>query len=77
MACSLTAAACFRRWIVSRGPDLGLKATKDGWYSMPCPAGHHGKPLRLQVGTECHIFYPRDTAGASKSRRSRLMRYST
>ena len=30
---------CFRRYLVSRGPDLGLRATKDGWYSMPCPAG--------------------------------------
>lgn len=58
MACPLSAASCFRRHVVSRGPDLGLKATRDGWYSMPCPAGRHGKPLRLQVGTSGpHIFW--------------------
>jgi hypothetical protein len=57
MACSLTAASCFRRYIVARGPDLSLRTGKDGWYSMPCPAGHHGKPLRLQAGTNCHVFY--------------------
>lgn len=57
MACSLSAASCFRRYVVARGPDLSLKATKDGWYSMPCPVGHHGKPLRLQAGDRCHIFY--------------------
>lgn len=58
MACALTAASCFRRYVVGRAPDLGLRASgKDGWYSMRCPAGDHGKPLRLQVGTSCHIFY--------------------
>ena len=57
MACDLSAANCFRRYVVGRGPDLGLKATKDGWYSMPCPAGRHGKPLRLRAGDHCHIFY--------------------
>ena len=24
---------------------------------MPCPGHHHGPPLRLQVGTQCHIYY--------------------
>ena len=58
MACALSAADCFRRRVVSRGPDLSLRGpTKDGWYSMPCPAGDHGKPLRLQVGTTCHIYW--------------------
>jgi hypothetical protein len=57
MACSLTAASCFRRYIVARGPDLSLRTGKDGWYSMPCPVGRHGKPLRLQAGANCHVFY--------------------
>jgi hypothetical protein len=57
VACSLTAAGCFRKRALAREADLGLKAGKDGWWSMPCPARTHGKPLRLRVGDYCHIFY--------------------
>jgi hypothetical protein len=56
VACPLTAAECFRKHVVTA--DLpGLKAGKDGWWSMPCPAGHHGKPVRLCVGNYCHIYW--------------------
>lgn len=56
MACLLTNAGCFRKYVVTA--DLpGLKAGKDGWWSMPCPARSHGKPLRLRVGDWCHIFW--------------------
>ena len=38
MGCLLTAAECFRKHVVTA--DLpGLKAGKDGWWSMQCP-GH-------------------------------------
>lgn len=38
MACGLTAAECFRKNVVTA--DLfGLKAGKDGWWSIPCPVG--------------------------------------
>lgn len=57
MACPLSNAECFRKNVVAREADLGLKAGKDGWWSMRCPAGHHGKPLRLRVGDYCHVFY--------------------
>lgn len=57
MACLLSAAECFRKHVLARDADLGLKAGKDGWWSMPCPARAHGKPLRLRVGTYCHVFY--------------------
>jgi hypothetical protein len=57
VGCLLTAAECFRKRVLAREADLGLKAGKDGWWSMPCPVGHHGKPLRLRVGNWCHIFW--------------------
>lgn len=37
MPCLLTAAECFRKYVVVRDANLGLKAGKDGWWSMPCP----------------------------------------
>lgn len=56
MACDLSAAACFARYVT---PDRGLavKQGNDGWWSMRCPAGKHGKPLRLRVGDRFHIFW--------------------
>lgn len=57
MACELTAAECFRKRVLARDAALGLKAGKDGWWSMRCPAGQHGPPLRLRVGNYCHIFW--------------------
>lgn len=56
MSCGLTAAACFRKYVVTSSIP-GLKAGKDGWWSMPCPARSHGKPVRLCVGTYCHIYW--------------------
>lgn len=56
MDCGLSAAECFRKYVVTA--DLsGLKAGKDGWWSMPCPARSHGKPTRLCVGKYCHIYW--------------------
>lgn len=57
MDCGLSAAECFRKRVLARDAGLGLKAGKDGWWSMRCPAGHHGPPLRLRVGDYCHIFW--------------------
>lgn len=56
MDCALTRAECFRKYVVTSSIP-GLKAGKDGWWSMPCPAGHHGKPVRLCVGKYCHIYW--------------------
>jgi hypothetical protein len=56
VACLLSAAECFRKRIAAR-PDV---AERDkGWYSMRCPTGHHGAPLRLHAGTiaSVHITY--------------------
>ena len=56
MPCLLSAAECFRKYVVTA--DLpGLKAGKDGWWSMTCPARSHGKPVRLCVGKYCHIYW--------------------
>ena len=56
MACGLSAAECFRKYVVTSSTP-GLKAGKDGWWSMPCPAGSHGKPVRLCVGKYCHVYW--------------------
>lgn len=56
MTCGLSAPACFHKYVVTA--DLpGLKAGKDGWWSMPCPGRSHGKPVRLCVGKYCHIYW--------------------
>ena len=56
VACGLSAAECFRKRIVTA--DLpGLKAGKDGWWSMQCPGRSHGKPVRFCVGKYCHIYW--------------------
>jgi hypothetical protein len=56
VACPLTAAQCFRKYVVAADVP-GLKASKDGWWSMPCPARSHGKPVRFCVGKSCHIYW--------------------
>jgi len=56
VACELSAAGCFRKYVVTATLP-GLKAGKDGWWSMPCPARSHGKPVRLCVGKHCHIYW--------------------
>ena len=56
MAGGLTAAECFRKYVVTADlPDL--KAGKDGWWSIQCPGRSHGKPVRLCVGKYCHIYW--------------------
>jgi hypothetical protein len=57
VGCLLTAAECFRKRVLAREADLGLKAGKDGWWSMPCPVHRGGPPLRLRPGDYCHIFW--------------------
>ena len=54
MACLLTAAECFRKNIAVR-PEVAERG--QGWYSMRCPTGHHGAPLRFHVGSLVHITY--------------------
>jgi hypothetical protein len=58
VACLLSAAECFRKYVVTA--DLpGLKAGKDGWWSIACPARKHGKPVRFCVGkyASVHIYW--------------------
>lgn len=54
MACILTADACFRKYVVA---VLPVTERGGGWYSMRCPAGRHGQPLRLHTGDLVHISY--------------------
>lgn len=54
MACLLTAAECFRKHVTARS-DVTERA--QGWYSMRCPVGQHGPPLRFHVGKHVHISY--------------------
>lgn len=58
MACELSNAACFRKYVVTASLP-GLKAGKDGWWSMPCPVRGHGKPVRFCVGkyVRPHIYW--------------------
>ena len=56
MACLLSAAECFRKHVVTADVP-GLKAGKDGWWSMPCPGRGHGKPVRFCVGKYVHIYW--------------------
>jgi hypothetical protein len=58
VSCLLTNAECFRKYVVTA--DLpGLKAGKDGWWSISCPARKHGKPVRFCVGkyASVHIYW--------------------
>lgn len=56
MACLLAAAECFRKHVAAALPVI---ERDKGWWSMRCPTGHHGPPLRLHVGTRppVHITY--------------------
>jgi hypothetical protein len=54
VACLLTAAECFRKHVVARLP---VTERAQGWWSMHCPVGRHGAPLRLHVGDQVHITY--------------------
>lgn len=52
MACLLTAAECFRKHVAAK---LDVAERDKGWWSMRCPTGHHGPPLRLHAGTRPHV----------------------
>lgn len=54
MDCGLSAAECFRKRIAAH-PDVTERG--QGWYSMRCPIGRHGPPLRFHVGDRVHITY--------------------
>ena len=54
MACLLTAAACFEKYVVGLLPVV--PRGKD-WYAMRCPAGSHGQPLRFHTGDRVHISW--------------------
>lgn len=54
MACLLTAAECFRKHVAA---NLDVTERAQGWWSMHCPTGRHGAPLRLHVGRVVHITY--------------------
>ena len=70
MACLLTAAECFRKYVAARS-DVTERA--NGWYSMHCPAGRHGPPLRFHVGDRVHITY----ADLGKCPESEIYRWLT
>lgn len=53
MACDLTAAECMRRQMTA----LGAAERGGGWWSLRCPVGHHGQPLRFHVGDRVHISW--------------------
>jgi hypothetical protein len=57
VACILTPGECFHKNVVARDLDLGITASRGGWWSMRCPVGTHGKPLRLRAGDHAHIVY--------------------
>lgn len=54
MTCSLTAAQCFDKYVVAVLPVI---KRGQGWWSMRCPTGTHGKPLRLHTGDLAHITW--------------------
>jgi hypothetical protein len=56
VACRLNGAECFHKRIVVHG-SLSIKESTGGWYTMPHPTRTRGKPVRLRVGNQCHIFY--------------------
>lgn len=63
MACIFTAAECFAKRVVT---SLPVTERGHGWYSMRCPVGRHGKPLRFHVGDHVHISYA-DLGGCPES----------
>jgi len=54
VACPLTAAECFRKYVTARLP---VAERGKGWWSMRCPVGRHGPPLRFHAGDKVHISY--------------------
>jgi hypothetical protein len=54
MACGLSAAGCFAEHVAA---SLPVAEREKGWWSMRCPIGHHGPPLRLRTGDHVHISY--------------------
>jgi len=54
MACLLSAAECFAKHVAA---CLPVAERGQGWWSMSCPIGRHGPPLRLHVGDRVHITY--------------------
>lgn len=54
MLCGLSAAECFAKHVVA---SLPVTQRGQDWWSMRCPTGHHGPPLRLHAGTTAHITY--------------------
>ena len=54
MACDLSRDECFRKYVVA---VLPVTERGQGWYSMRCPVGTHGKPLRFHVGDRAHISW--------------------
>ena len=53
MACPLSGPECFRKYVA----QLGATERGKGWYSMRCPIGHHGQPLRFHEGDRVHISW--------------------
>jgi hypothetical protein len=54
VACGLTHAECFHKRIAASLPVI---ERAQGWWSMTCPTGRHGAPLRLHAGDLAHITY--------------------
>ena len=54
MGCGLSAAECFRKYVTARLP---VTERGEDWWSMRCPVGRHGPPLRFHVGKLVHISY--------------------
>jgi hypothetical protein len=52
VACLLTAAECFAKYVTAKLPVI---ERDHGWWAMPCPTAHHGAPLRLHVGSLGHV----------------------
>ena len=57
MACHLSAAECFSKYVAANERAFGLRESRDGWWSMPCPGRKHPRPLRLRAGDRVHLFY--------------------
>lgn len=58
MPCGLSAAECFAKRVVA---VLPVTERGQGWWSMRCPVGQHGPPLRFhagdRAGDRAHITY--------------------
>lgn len=54
MACLLTAAQCLAKYVTA---PLAVTERGGGWWSMRCPVGTHGQPLRFHTGDRVHISW--------------------